>query len=153
MKTKFLNIFIITILISNVLINLNSCSERDGTVSCFPNELINAELFINGYNNLNTLGWEYTKGETGTGTRGLIIYKSGNGFKIYDRNAPHVCPSTNTTLEVIKDTDGFYKIYCPKDGAKWLLQTGEPNNTLAKGIPRSYQYNYNITTGILYIYY
>ncbi len=129
---------------------ITSCSERDGTSSCFPVQQINAELFINGYANLIKQQWDYTKGEAGTGYPGLIIFDSGNGYIVYDRNAPHLCPDTNTTLEVIKDTDGFFKIHCPKDGAKWLLQTGAPQNSQAKGIPKTYP-NY-LKNGILYIY-
>lgn len=107
-----------------------SCADRDGTVSCFPRQIIDFEVNLNGstyYQLNNPEGYVYTKGEYGTGIRGLIIYNSGNGFLAYDRNAPHLCPDGDTTtLEVIKDTDGFLKIYCPKDGAKWLLQNGQP---------------------------
>lgn len=140
-------------LIFSILTILNNCSERDGTVNCFPNQHINATLLLNGYTKLITQQWEYTKGETGTGSRGLIIYKSSRGYIVYNRNAPHLCPDTNTTLEVIKDNDGFLKIYCPKDGAKWLLENGQPNNQQATGIPKSYQYQLDPMTNSMYIYY
>lgn len=126
------NILVKTLVSIILIFSSLSCADRDGTVSCFPRQIIDFEVNLNGstyYQLNNPEGYVYTKGEYGTGTRGLIIFNSnsGNGFLAYDRNAPHLCPDgEETTLEVIKDTDGFLKIYCPKDGAKWLLQNGQP---------------------------
>ncbi|WOC51451.1 hypothetical protein BPO_0804 [Bergeyella porcorum] len=131
---------------------VNACAERDGTINCFPNQIINAQILLNGYPKLLTQQWDYTKGETGTSNRGLIIFFNGSSYTIYDRNAPHLCPDTNTTLEVIKDSDGFLKIYCPKDGAKWLLQNGHANNTQASGIPKRYRYQIDAMTNAMMVF-
>lgn len=149
MKPKFLKIFVAILLIFSVLKILNSCKERDGTSNCFPLSTIDAELYINSYVNLQTKNWDYSKGEEGTGTRGLIIFYNNSKYIVYDRNAPHICPDTNTTLEVIEE-NGFLYLYCAKDGAKWWINDGSPRNSQATGIPKSY-YNY-IQNGILYIY-
>jgi len=66
---------------------------------------------------------------------------------VYDRNAPHLCPDTNTTLNV----EDNIKIVCPKDGAEWILLTGQPIK-VANIAPKTYPYNYNPQTGILNIY-
>lgn len=122
------NILVKTLFSIILIFSSLSCADRDGTVSCFPRQIIDFEVNLNGstyYQLNNPEGYVYTRGEYGTGTRGLIIYKSGNGFLAYDRNAPHLCPDGDaTTLEVINEK-GILKIYCPKDGAKWLLRNGQ----------------------------
>lgn len=138
------------LLIFSLLSLVISCESRAETVSCFPSQIINVQLNLNlpAYaNDLNTKGWIYIN-EQQSGTRGLILVKTGTGFKVYDRNAPHLCPDTNTTLEVKDDI----KIVCPKDGAEWILQDGTPIK--GSGLPpKSYDYSYNAATGELLIYY
>ena len=138
------------LLIFSLLSLVISCESRAETVSCFPSQIINVQLNLNlpAYAiDLNTKGWIYIN-EQQSGTRGLILVKTGTGFKIYDRNAPHLCPDANTTLEV-KDN---IKIVCPKDSAEWILQDGTPIK--GSGLPpKSYDYSYNAATGELLIYY
>ena len=138
------------LLVFSLLSLVISCESRADTVSCFPSQIINVQLNLNlpAYAiDLNTKGWIYIN-EQQSGTRGLILVKTGTGFKVYDRNAPHLCPDTNTTLEV-KDR---IKIVCPKDGAEWILQDGTPIK--GSGLPpKSYDYSYNAATGELLIYY
>ena len=138
------------LLVFSLLSLVISCESRAETVSCFPSQIINVQLNLNlpAYAiDLNTKGWIYIN-EQQSGTRGLILVKTGTGFKIYDRNAPHLCPDANTTLEV-KDN---IKIVCPKDSAEWILQDGTPIK--GSGLPpKSYDYSYNAATGELLIYY
>ena len=138
------------LLIFSLLSLVISCESRAETVSCFPSQIINVQLNLNlpAYaNDLNTKGWIYIN-EQQSGTRGLILVKTGTGFKVYDRNAPHLCPDANTTLIVQNDI----KIVCPKDGAEWILQDGTPIK--GSGLPpKSYDYSYNAATGIISIYY
>ena len=138
------------LLVFSLLSLVISCESRAETVSCFPSQIINVQLNLNlpAYaNDLNTKGWIYIN-EQQSGTRGLILVKTGTGFKVYDRNAPHLCPDTNTTLEVQDNI----KIVCPKDGAEWILQDGTPIK--GSGLPpKSYDYSYNAATGIISIYY
>ena len=138
------------LLIFSLLSLVISCESRAETVSCFPSQIINVQLNLNlpAYaNDLNTKGWIYIN-EQQSGTRGLILVKTGTGFKVYDRNAPHLCPDANTTLEVQNNI----KIVCPKDGAEWILQDGTPIK--GSGLPpKSYDYSYNAATGELSIYY
>ncbi|QHN66066.1 hypothetical protein DBX24_00155 [Bergeyella cardium] len=118
-------------------------------MSCFPKQYINFNLDLNfpSYNSLQHAGnWLYIDID-GSGTKGVIIYNKGTEFKIYDRNAPHLCPDENTTLEVIRDSSGFNKIHCKKDNSEWLLETGEPlKNTQVP--PKTYRYTFenNILT-------
>ena len=138
------------LLIFSLLSLVISCESRAETVSCFPSQIINVQLNLNlpAYaNDLNTKGWIYIN-EQQSGTRGLILVKTGTGIKVYDRNALHLCPDTNTTLIVQNDI----KIVCPKDGAEWILQDGTPIK--GSGLPpKSYDYSYNAATGELLIYY
>ena len=138
------------LLVFSLLSLVISCESRAETVSCFPSQIINVQLNLNlpAYaNDLNTKGWIYIN-EQQSGTRGLILVKTGTGFKVYDRNAPHLCPDTNTTLEVQDNI----KIVCPKDGAEWILQDGTPIK--GSGLPpKSYEYSYNAATGDLLIHY
>ena len=138
------------LLIFSLLSLVISCESRAETVSCFPSQIINVQLNLNlpAYaNDLNTKGWIYIN-EQQSGTRGLIVVNTGTGFKVYDRNAPHLCPDTNTTLIVQNDI----KIVCPKDGAEWILQDGTPIK--GSGLPpKSYDYSYNAATGDLLIHY
>ena len=138
------------LLIFSLLSLVISCESRADTVNCFPSQIINVQLNLNlpAYAiDLNTKGWIYIN-EQQSGTRGLILVKTGTGFKVYDRNAPHLCPDANTTLIVQNDI----KIVCPKDGAEWILQDGTPIK--GSGLPpKSYDYSYNAATGELLIYY
>ena len=138
------------LLVFSLLSLVISCESRADTVNCFPSQIINVQLNLNlpAYAiDLNTKGWIYIN-EQQSGTRGLILVKTGTGFKVYDRNAPHLCPDTNTTLEVHNNI----KIVCPKDGAEWILQDGTPIK--GSGLPpKSYDYSYNAATGELLIYY
>jgi len=149
MKRIFLAIFSSIILIFSLL-NITSCKEREETVNCFPNVPINVVLNLNlpaYYVLQNVGGWIYVN-EQECGTRGLIVVRTTNGFKVYDRNAPHVCPDNNTTLNV----ENNIKVFCPKDGAEWILITGEPTK-IAQIPPKTYRYNFDSTTGILSIFY
>ena len=145
---KINNLFVFFIVYS--IFSSTACSSREDTVSCFPNQIINVQLNLNlpAYSNaLNTNGWVYIN-EQQSGSRGLILVKTGTGFKVYDRNAPHLCPDSNTMLEVHSNI----KIVCPKDGAEWILTDGTPlkNTNLP---PKTYPASYNIGSGILSVYY
>ena len=139
-----------SLLVFSLLSLVISCESRAETVNCFPSQIINVQLNLNlpAYaNDLNTKGWIYIN-EQQSGTRGLILVKTGTGFKVYDRNAPHLCPDANTTL-IVQDR---IKIVCPKDGAEWILQDGTPIK--GSGLPpKSYDYSYNAATGDLLIHY
>lgn len=148
MRRKFLLLHLpITLIFSSLIIN--SCSEREETVQCFPRSPINVILKLNlpAYYPLQTVnGWTYVN-EQQAGTRGLIVVRTTNGFRVYDRNAPHICPDGNTTLSV----ENNIKIVCAKDGAEWILITGEPIKT-AQIAPKTYRYNYDAVSGILTIF-
>lgn len=139
-----------------MLVNLclfQSCNHREETVSCFPEQPINVQLNLNlpYYHNELQKDWMYIN-EQQSGSRGLILVRTGSfpnyRFKVYDRNAPHICPDTNTTLEV----QGNIKLVCPKDGAEWILSSGEPTKESNRP-PKTYSYSYNPATGIISIYY
>lgn len=128
---------------------INSCSRTQETASCFPDVAIQVTLNLNlpAYFPLqNVGGWVYIN-EQSSGTRGLIVVRTSTGFKIYDRNAPHLCPDSGTTLEVVNNI----KVYCPKDGATWILLTGEPT-VIATVPPKTYHYNYSTASNILTIF-
>lgn len=148
MKRKFSLLFCAILLIFSTL-NLTSCNTRDETVSCFPNVPINVILNLNlpaYYNLQNVNGWIYVNQQE-SGTRGLIVVRTTNGFKIYDRNAPHICPDTNTTLTV----EDNIKVVCPQDGAEWILITGEPTK-VAQIAPKTYRYNFDSPSNTLSIF-
>lgn len=150
MKPSLLKIIIPILLAFSALKTLNSCSNREETTSCFPNQFISVQLNLSlpSYYPLNNIGgWIYVS-EQQSGTRGLIIYRaSATSFKIYDRNAPHICPDTNTTLEV----EGGTLVICKKDNAKWFLNSGAPASVSPYPL-KQYFYNYNSSTNILNIY-
>ncbi len=150
MKPSLLKIIIPILLAFSALKTLNSCSNREETTSCFPNQFISVQLNLSlpSYYPLNNIGgWIYVS-EQQSGTRGLIIYRaSATSFKIYDRNAPHICPDTNTTLEV----EGGTLVICKKDNAKWFLNSGAPASVSPYPL-KQYIYNYNSSTYILNIY-
>ena len=147
---KFASVFVLFLIISSLTV-VNSCSERNETVSCFPNSAVSVQLNLTLplYYKLQTVGgWVYVN-EVAAGTRGLIVVRTTTGFKVYDRNAPHICPDTDTTLEVKNDTS----VYCPKDGSQWILITGQPtDNSVAKIAPKTYAYSFNSAANILDIY-
>ena len=149
MKTKkIISIFTLLLAFSLLTFN-NSCSERNETVNCFPNSVVSVQLNLSlpSYYKLQTVGsWVYVN-EVGSGTRGLIVVRITNGFKVYDRNAPHVCPDSDTTLEVKNDTT----VYCPRDKAEWILITGQPT-AVANIPPKTYPYSFDPVSNILSIY-
>ena len=136
------------LLIFSTLI-INSCGNREETVSCFPEVPINVVINLNlpaYYELQNINGWIYLN-QIESGTRGLIIVRTTNGFKVFDRNAPHICPDNNTTLIV----DSNIKIVCPKDGAEWILLTGEPTK-ISQVSPKTYRYNFDSNANVLSIF-
>lgn len=115
---------------------LYSCHSDDGTVSCVPTYTINKSVNLNLplYVNLkNPGGWAYIEGFN-AGTRGLIVVNTGSSYKVYDRNAPHICPTNKTTLYVQDNI----KMVCDEDGSEWILTTGQPTK-VANRAPRTYQ--------------
>lgn len=150
MKKTFSILSIFTLLIFSNL-TINSCKNSQDTVSCFPSSPINVTLNLNlpAYNSLNQVGgWIYVN-EQQSGTRGLIIVRaSDTSFKVYDRNAPHICPDNNTTLEVKNGTS----VICPKDNATWILVTGQPT-AVANVPPKTYLFNFDASSKILTVYY
>lgn len=152
MKKTFSILSIFILLVFSTL-STNSCGSREDTVSCFPNAPINVTINLNTmplYNSLNyDNGWAYVD-EPQSGTRGLIIVRTGNAFKVYDRNAPHLCPDNNTTLEVKNNIS----IICPKDNTTWILRTGQPESGSKTPLPpKTYPYNYDEVSKTLSIYY
>lgn len=152
MKKTFSILSIFILLVFSTL-STNSCGSREDTVSCFPSVPINVSINLNlpAYNKLNyDNGWIYLN-EQQSGTRGLIVVRTADKFQIYDRNAPHLCPDNNTTLEVKDDI----AIVCPKDGTKWILRNGQPQPGSKTGLsPRVYtSYNYDPVSKNLSIYY
>jgi hypothetical protein len=148
MKKFCISIFYVFFLIFSSL-TYQSCSRTQETVSCFPDVAIQVTLNLNlpAYYPLQNIGgWIYVN-EQSAGTRGLIVVRTSTGFKIYDRNAPHLCPDNNTTLEVVDNI----KIYCPKDGATWILLTGQPT-AIAQVPPKTYHYNLISSTNTLSIF-
>lgn len=142
-------LFAVSVLIFSA-INMQSCGRNEETTSCFPQVPISVQLNLNlpaYYKLQNVGGWMYID-EQSAGTRGLIVVRTGSGFKVFDRNAPHLCPDVNTTLEVVGDI----KIVCPKDKAEWILFSGQPT-AIANVAPKTYPYNYDPAGNILSIYY
>lgn len=142
---KNLSLFI-SLLTFSLLTFSSSCSERNETVNCFPNSVIDVSTNLNlqpYINDLQQKGWCEIN-EQQCGTRGLILVKNGNNNPyVFDKNAPHICPDENTTLEV---RDNTY-IYCPKDGATWILRDGTPS-AIANIPPKRYYVSfYNSATG------
>jgi nitrite reductase/ring-hydroxylating ferredoxin subunit len=129
------------ILIINLLICILACDRSNDTqLNCLPRQSINTEINLNLplYNELNNIGGYIYLNGPGTGSKGIIVVRGSNGFLIYDRNAPHICPENNTQLVV---TDNI-KITCPKDQAEWILITGQPIK-VADRSPIRYAYNYD----------
>lgn len=116
------SLFLKLLIFSNLI--FTQCSNREETVSCFPNSNIDVYINLNlpAYQSLQNIGgWVYIN-EQESGTKGLIIVNTSNGYLAFDRNAPHLCPDTDTQLIV----ENGNKIVCPKDQAEWILITGQP---------------------------
>lgn len=146
---RIVNLLFLPIIFIFSTLFISSCSERNETVNCFPSSPINVVLNLNYpayYNLQNVGGWIYVN-EQQCGTRGLIVTRTSNGFKVYDRNAPHLCPDDQTTLQVVSGI----KVVCPKDGAEWILNSGEPIN-IAKVPPKTYRYNFDSFSNILTLF-
>ncbi|MBQ0148289.1 MAG: hypothetical protein KBS93_07595 [Flavobacteriaceae bacterium] len=119
-----------------IILTLLNCQSDDGTVSCVPSYTISKSINLSMplYVNLNNPGgWIYLEG-INTGSRGLIVVNTGVGYKAYDRNAPHICPTGKSTIYV-KDN---LKMVCDEDGSEWILTTGQPTK-VANRSPRTYQ--------------
>lgn len=114
------------------VICISGCNDDDTTVSCIPQVNVSAQYNLNlpVYSDLNMPNGYVVLPPDGTnGSRGMIIVNTGNGFNAYDRNAPQLCPGPDTSLEVRDDI----KLYCPNDGAEWVLRSGQPLNDATQG--------------------
>ncbi|MDN3694984.1 hypothetical protein QWZ06_23475 [Chryseobacterium tructae] len=117
----------------------------------FPNVPIGVTLNLNlpaYYNLTNGNGWIYVN-EQQSGTRGLIVVNTASGFKAFDRNAPHLCPDNDTTLEV----QGTTAIVCPKDKTRWMLNGTPEAGGKTSLPPKTYICNYDAGSKTLNIYY
>lgn len=56
------------------------------------------------------------------GLHGIILYRNGDTYLAYDRQAPHRCVNENCTLEISPGS----AVATACDGAKFLLSTGAP---------------------------
>lgn len=133
---KFIKTILNKVLLVSFILFISACRSDDGAVSCVPNAVVNrtVNLSLPLYANLNNPGgWIYLDGYS-AGTRGLIIVNTGNGFKAYDRNAPHICPTAKSTLYVKDDI----KIMCDEDESEWILISGQPIKT-ANRAPRTFK--------------
>lgn len=150
MKARYSWFLLSILLIFSTLILLKSCSTREETSSCFPRPLISVQLNLNmpSYFSLqNVGGWVYIS-EQQSGSRGLIVTRtSSSEFRVYDRNAPHLCPDLQTTLEV---ENGSF-VVCRKDNAKWFLNSGSPATISPYGL-KQYFYSYDSATQTLNIF-
>ena len=123
-----------------------SCNEEDSNVNCIPNVNVSAQynLGLPAYSDLNMPnGYVVLEPDGTNGSRGVIIVNTGTGYNAYDRNAPQLCPSANSTLMVEDDI----KMVCPQDGAEWVLRSGQPLNDATQGrSPRKFytQLNGNV---------
>ena len=142
---KFIKTILNKVFFIFILLSIYNCQSDDGAINCVPIQNINYSINLNlpQYYKLNNAGgWMYVDAAYGTGNRGLIIVKIGeNMYKAYDRNAPHICPTSNSQLMVIDDI----KIVCPEDGAEWILTSGQPTK-IANRAPRTYQISRNGNT-------
>ena len=137
MKPSLLKIIIPILLAFSALKTLNSCSNREETTSCFPNQFISVQLNLSlpSYYPLNNIGgWIYVS-EQQSGTRGLIVYRTNDGFKIYDRTTPsnlklmkHLSGIDVTDvialgdeLAILVGADGFYQYQTTNPSAPVLL--------------------------------
>lgn len=133
---KFIKTILNSVSFVFIILTLLNCQSDDGTVSCVPSYTISKSINLSMplYVNLNNpRGWIYLEG-INTGSRGLIVVNTGVGYKAYDRNAPHICPTGKSTIYV-KDN---LKMVCDEDGSEWILTTGQPTK-VANRSPRTYQ--------------
>jgi len=144
-KTAFQTILFLII----SLLIAQSCRDSQEGLDCFPKVTIQVNLNLNhpNFQGLQIPGaWVYVN-EQQSGTRGLIVVNTQQGFKIYDRNAPHICPGETTTLLVEANS----KLVCPHDGSEWNLLTGEP--LVGSSVtPKMYRYQYNSQNETLLIF-
>lgn len=133
---KFIKTILNSVSFVFIILTLLNCQSDDGTVSCVPSYTISKSINLSMplYVNLNNPGgWIYLEG-INTGSRGLIVVNTGVGYKAYDRNAPHICPTGKSTIYV-KDN---LKMVCDEDGSEWILTTGQPTK-VANRSPRTFQ--------------
>ncbi len=146
-KTKRL-LTIISLLIISILCNI-SCRSDQPLADCFPHSTVQVRLLLDhpSYQALQQLGgWVYVA-EQQSGTRGLIVVNTPQGFYVYDRNAPHLCPESNTTLMVENQT----KVVCPKDQSEWNLINGQAISGTSTPLKR-YRYQYETSTNTLILF-
>lgn len=133
---KFIKTILNNFLVVLMFLFTFSCSSDEGVVSCVPVGNVSRSINLNLplYFNLNNPGgWIYLEG-VNSGTRGLIVVNVGSGYKAYDRNAPHICPTNKSTIFVKDDL----KMVCEEDGSEWILTSGQPTK-IANRSPRTYQ--------------
>ena len=133
---KFIKTILNNVFLLFILFGVTACKSDDGTVSCVPLSTVSRTINITlplYYNLNNPGGWIYLDG-INSGTRGLIVVNVGNGYKVYDRNAPHICPTAKSTIDVVDNI----KMYCEEDGSEWILTSGQPVK-VANRSPRTYQ--------------
>ena len=148
MKKRFL---LIPMLLMSLFLHLVSCEREQGRVECFPVSPVNVRinLYQPQYISLQNIGGYAIIDLPGAGSRGIILVRTGeNTFKAYDRNAPHICPSDASLLQV---KNGI-SLFCEADGAEWILLTGQPVK-IADRAPMTYPVLFDKTTGEISIQY
>lgn len=139
------------LIISFLIIYVSGCDNDQGRVTCMPRSYVNARYALNTPQMIplqSPAGYVVLNPDGTNGGRGLIIVNTGARYLAFDRNAPHICPTAKSTLEVV---DGL-KVVCPEDGAEWMLNTGMPLKSETKGIPL-YQYTVQQEGNFILIFY
>lgn len=148
MSKPFLRILFISFGIF-IVGKIQSCQNREHLVDCFPLSFIHVDIHLDLpiYHKIRNIGGWMNITQSESGTQGLIVVRTSSGFLAFDRNAPHICPSDNTILQVKNNI----KIVCPADGAEWMLLTGEPIKGTNRPL-KQYPTQLNSSGNILSIY-
>lgn len=104
---------------------LGSCRQAQEQDSCSIQQVINVSVDLHSpaFQVLQQTGqWAYVQSPE-AGKLGLILVNTPQGYRAYDRIAPHICPLSTIKLEV----NGGRIEYQP-DGTQWDLMTGTPRS-------------------------
>lgn len=82
-----------------LIICIISCNSSGSNNNCFPDNFVDVtvDLSLPEFIDLNVPGgWSYTNG----GLKGLVIFRSGNNFKAFDRRCPEQDQASCAAMEV-----------------------------------------------------
>jgi len=116
-----------------LFITLSSCGADEEENSFLPNQVVNVQINMNLYPELQIIGNSLELDQNIGGIKGLIIYNTGTGYVAFDRACPHIALQECAKMNI----EGMYMV-CGCDNKRFQIIDGAPEDGNIQHAARAY---------------